>query len=112
LKKELRDLLVASDARRDPQALVLSPHTAFEISRVVVSEDETYHRILAAGSKALELIKRAGLELPPAEQKYIERLSSLLGKFPDDQSRILSKVLSLYGQRLPEHERELFRHFS
>jgi methanol--5-hydroxybenzimidazolylcobamide Co-methyltransferase len=112
LKKELRDLLVASDARRDPQALVLSPHTAFEISRVVVSEDETYHRILAAGSKALELIKRAGLELPPAEQKYIERLSSLLGKFPDDQSPILSKVLSLYGQRLPEHERELFRRFS
>jgi methanol--5-hydroxybenzimidazolylcobamide Co-methyltransferase len=112
MEKELRDLLVASDASRDPQALVLSPAPAFQIAEEVIAGSDPYGRIIRAGLKALEIIKSTpGLHLPPAEQGYVEKLKLSLAKLPEDPSKLLSQAMSRYGQKLPEHERELFRRF-
>ena len=110
VKRELRDLLVASDAHRDPQAFILSPHSAFQIAREVVEEKEPYRRIIRAGSRALEIMgSTPQLHIPPAEQRYLQKLTLSLAQLPEHPSGLLSRLISKYGQKLPEHEKDLLR---
>jgi len=89
----LRDLLIASDAHRDPQALVLAPPSAWEIAKTIIAERDDYRRMLAAGRKALELIEtewKAGyLVLDGREAAYLQRLKRELDTLPDSAESML-----------------------
>lgn len=89
----VRDLLVESDSRRDPQALVLTPRSAWEIAKAIVAERDDYGRALAAGRRALELIeaewKAGGLVLDERELAYLQRLKRELESLPDSADGML-----------------------
>jgi methanol--5-hydroxybenzimidazolylcobamide Co-methyltransferase len=98
----LRDLLIASDAHRDPQALVLAPPSAWEIAKTIIAERDDYRRMLAAGRKALELIEaewRAGrLALDEREAAYLQRLKRELAALPDSGEGML-ELARAYEER-------------
>lgn len=89
----LRDLLVESDALRDPQALVLAPRSAWRIARAMVAERDDYRRALAAGREALELIeaewRNGRLVLDEREAAYLQRLKRELASLPDSAEGVL-----------------------
>ncbi len=98
-----RGLLVASNAWRDPQALVLAPQFAWEIAKAIVEEDDDYRRVLSAGLKAVELIERewrgGKLKLDRREVEYVHKLAYELRSLPDDVETFLSNVATLYESR-------------
>lgn len=78
-QKVLRDVMVASDMYRDPQALVLAPQSACRIGGAIVGEGDGYHaRALRAGDEALAILQEAQkdglLEVPPLESKFLGAL--------------------------------------
>jgi len=95
-ERELRDLLVSSNLYTDPQALVLAPHVAWEISRAVVAERGDYERALAAARRAVEVIESeyaAGrLALEPREAAYLSRIKRELSELPDDADGLVAQA--------------------
>jgi len=92
-ERELRDLLVASNAYTDPQSLVLTPQAAWEIARAIVEERDDYRRALAAAGRALEIIERehaAGrLALDAREAAYLRRLKQEIAALPESAEGLL-----------------------
>jgi len=103
LQGNLQQLYVASDAYRDPQALILSPESALRIARAMVSENTDYDRTIAAGSEALKIIEehKTELRLPAAELRYLELTNRLLAGAPDEAKFIEDSVKRLV-QKIPE----------
>ncbi|MCS7104908.1 MAG: hypothetical protein NZ954_05010 [Thermofilaceae archaeon] len=90
---ELRDLMVESNAYTDPQSLVLTPRSAWEIAGSLILERDDYMRALEAGRKALEIIERefskGRLVLDGREVAYLRRLSRELESLPDSSDDLL-----------------------
>ena len=87
---ELRDWLSESDEDLSPQAAVLSPDATLRIARAIVAEKSDYRRTVAAGQAAVEIIRGRALDLPPREQKYLDRIESELDALPLDHTRLWS----------------------
>lgn len=92
----LRDLFVASDAGRDPQAYLLRPDVVVDLAREVVAEDSAYLRTRRVGLAALAVLRRAvadgELALPRPEARWLERLSREMEALPDDEGALLAAV--------------------
>jgi len=92
----LRDLMVESDAWRDPQALILAPPFAWEIARVVVEEGDDYRRAVRAGIRALQLIetewRKGRLRMDDREAGYMLRLKRELERLPSDAEDLLDRA--------------------
>ncbi len=99
----LRRLYVDSDRYRDPQALILSPETAFRIARAIVSEKTDYSRTVAAGAEALKVIEESAeeLHLPDIELRYLNQLKSFLSAAPEE-SRLAEDSVKKFAQKTPE----------
>ena len=99
----LRQLYVASDAHRDPQALILSPENAVRIARAMVPEKTDYDRAVAAGLEALKIMDehKVELQLPAAELRYIEQTKHLLAGAPDE-TRLTEDSTKRFIQKVPE----------
>jgi methanol--5-hydroxybenzimidazolylcobamide Co-methyltransferase len=97
----LRDLMVGSDAYRSPQALVLSPESAVAIAEAIVGEEDGYRRTVAAGRKALEIIRGAVAEgkmtLPPAETRWLDRIDAALADLPENEGDLIDRMTPVYG---------------
>ena len=99
--RRLRDWLVESDARLDPQAWVLRPDVVLRISRKIMEEGSPYLRTRRAVLAAIEEMKQArqagelkiaarelrwlamleeqAAELPASEEKFYEEMSNTPG---------------------------------
>ena len=97
----LRDLMVASDAYRDPQALVLSPTAAWEIGRAVVSEECDYLKSIKAGLKVIELIEEEEkLVMDARERRYLSKLKSELELLPREKEIFIDEVVGEYESKI------------
>ncbi|MEM2218031.1 MAG: methyltransferase MtaB domain-containing protein [Thermofilaceae archaeon] len=103
-EENYRELLVSSNAWRDPQALVLAPRFAWEIAKAIVMENDDYRRVLSAGLRAVELINRewksGKLKLDRREVEYIHKLDQEFKSLPDDEETFLSNVATLYESKI------------
>ncbi|RLF00893.1 MAG: methanol--corrinoid methyltransferase [Thermoprotei archaeon] len=92
----LRNLMVESDAWKDPQALILAPLFAWEIASAVVKESDDYRRALRAGIKALQLIevewRKGRLRMDDREAGYMLRLKREFEHLPLDAEDLLEKA--------------------
>jgi methanol--5-hydroxybenzimidazolylcobamide Co-methyltransferase len=93
----LQRLLVDSDRRRDPQALVLAPESVIEISRVIASASSPLEAAVRAGIKALDIIdaavKGGELQLEEKEREWSSRIRDDLGEIPLDEGRFVDMML-------------------
>jgi methanol--5-hydroxybenzimidazolylcobamide Co-methyltransferase len=93
----LQRLLVDSDIRRDPQALVLAPASVIEISKEIVASKTHLEAALRAGAKALDIIERAHrdgrLDLPEKELEYLGRIREELSAIPSDESAFVEMMI-------------------
>ncbi|MBI5503169.1 MAG: hypothetical protein HY899_00095 [Deltaproteobacteria bacterium] len=100
-ERVLRDLLVESDVCLSPQAAILSPQAAFAIAGAIVAERTPYARAVAAGSKAVELLRNARdagrLVLSAAELAWLQRIDAALCAAPSDVQELLARTQSRYG---------------
>jgi methanol---5-hydroxybenzimidazolylcobamide Co-methyltransferase len=110
---QLRDLFVASDAARDPQAYVLRPDVVIHLSRLIVEQDGPYARTRVAASAALAALRAAHatgeLSLPPRELKWLDRLSAAADALPESESDFLAQTLPIVDRtktRLDQYELE------
>jgi methanol--5-hydroxybenzimidazolylcobamide Co-methyltransferase len=98
---QYRDLLVDSDVRLSPQALVLSPGSTFRIASAIIGEQTPYRQTLAAAGEAVALIREAVAEdrltLPPREEQWLEKIGGALATIPDDEGALLADMKESYG---------------
>jgi methanol--5-hydroxybenzimidazolylcobamide Co-methyltransferase len=104
----LRDLFVASDRYRDPQALVLAPAVMVAAGeRILAAGPSPYAQTVAMAHFAVETIQQAHkagrLVLDRREVRWLERLTAAVDRLPDDAGvladRLSPQLTTLY---LPE----------
>ncbi len=97
----MRDWMTASDEWLSPQAAVLSPAATIKIATAIVGTDIPYHRTLAAGRAAVEILKtgvaREKLNLSRKEQQWLARIDEALDALPDDEGALIFQMEGQYG---------------
>jgi len=96
--RSLRDWCVESDARYDPQALVLRPDVVLRISREIIAETTPYRRARRGVCAALEEIHQAldngSLQpLSKPELRYLDRLSREADRLPESEEELVAQVV-------------------
>jgi methanol--5-hydroxybenzimidazolylcobamide Co-methyltransferase len=98
---QLRNWMTASDEWLSPQAAVLSPEATIRIAGAIVAADTPYHRVIAAGRAAVELLKDGvtlkKLHLSRKEQQWLTRIDEALSAFPAGEEALLLELESQYG---------------
>lgn len=98
---QLRNWLTASDEWLSPQAAVLSPEATFKIASAIVAADTPYHRTIAAGRAAVEILKegiaREQLHISRKEQQWLTRMDDTLNDLPSDEMKLASDLEEQYG---------------
>lgn len=97
----LRNWMTASDENLSAQAAVLSPAATLRIAAAIVAADTPYHRTLAAGRAAVDLLQEhfaAGrLTLSRKEQQWLARIDTSLRELPEDEYALLLQLEEQYG---------------
>jgi methanol--5-hydroxybenzimidazolylcobamide Co-methyltransferase len=98
---QMRDWMIASDEWLSPQAAVLSPDATLRIASAIVAADTPYHRVIAAGKAAVEVLKdgvaQEKLQLSRKEQQWLVRIDDALVELPADEGALLQSMESQYG---------------
>jgi methanol--5-hydroxybenzimidazolylcobamide Co-methyltransferase len=98
---QMRNWMIASDEWLSPQAAVLSADATIRIASAIVAADTPYHRVIAAGRAAVELLKDGvaleKLHLSRKEQEWLTRIDDALGAFPADEKALTIELESQYG---------------
>lgn len=94
---QMRDWLVDSDARLDPQAFILAPAPALEIARTLVAAPDHYRAGVAVALKAIDLIRQAHqegrLDLPEREVQWLDTMQASVEALPGDESQFIAEML-------------------
>jgi methanol--5-hydroxybenzimidazolylcobamide Co-methyltransferase len=92
-----RKWMVASDAYRDPQALVLAPESAVAIAQAIVGAANPYEAGKRAALVALRLVRQShqdgALKLPPRELPWLDRLQETLETLPAGEEQFISEMM-------------------
>jgi methanol--5-hydroxybenzimidazolylcobamide Co-methyltransferase len=98
---QMRDWMTASDEWLSPQAAVLSPEATIKIATAIVGADTPYHRTIAAGRAAVEIlnvgIAQDRLRLSRKEQQWLMRIEDALNTFPVDEMTLMHDLEAKYG---------------
>ncbi|MCL2839496.1 MAG: methanol--corrinoid methyltransferase [Defluviitaleaceae bacterium] len=92
----LRDIHADSDSRLNPQAYVLRPDVALDISKEIVKVHGHYPRAKKAAELALAYMKtgyeNGELELSDREQTWLEKLAETVDDLPNDVEAFIAEV--------------------
>jgi methanol--5-hydroxybenzimidazolylcobamide Co-methyltransferase len=98
---QMRDWMTLSDEWLSPQAAVLSPDATIKIATAIVGADSPYHRTIAAGHAAVEIlndgIAQEKLRISSKEQKWLTRISNTLDSLPEDEGALIEDMEAQYG---------------
>jgi len=98
---QMRNWMTLSDEWLSPQAAVLSPEATIKIATAIVGTDSPYHRTIAAGRAAVEILKdgvgQEKLHLSRKEQQWLTRIDDALGDFPVDEATLMHDLEPRYG---------------
>lgn len=103
----LRDMMVESDVKTSPEALVIAPASAFKIAQSIVNHRGYYTRSLQAALTASEIIRDAIKErkliLPERELKWLDKFARELEECPDEEDKFIWTMSKKYqGLFIPE----------
>ena len=98
---QMRNWMTASDEWLSPQAAVLSPEATIRIATAIVAADTPYHRTLAAGRAAVDVlnagIAEGRLHLARKEQQWLTRIDDALGAYPKSEGALIDEMDAQYG---------------
>jgi len=98
----LRDMYVASDAARDPQAYVLRPDVVLPIAGEIIMEKTAYARTRRAALVVLDHLRKAAqqeaFQLSTIEMRWLDRLSKQADSLPEDEAEFVSGILPQVNQ--------------
>jgi methanol--5-hydroxybenzimidazolylcobamide Co-methyltransferase len=98
---QMRNWMTESDEWLSPQAAVLSPEATIKIATAIVGADTPYHRTIAAGRAAVEIlndgIAQQKLHLSRKEQQWLTRIDEALDAFPMDEKVLMRDLEAQYG---------------
>ncbi len=98
---QMRNWMTASDEWLSPQAAVLSPDATIKIAAAIVGTDTPYHRVVAAGRAAVEILKdgiaQEKLHLSRKEQQWLVRIDDALDALPADEATLMLDLEAQYG---------------
>ncbi len=99
--KLLRDLYMATDRYRSPEAFILAYDNAYKIGLAITEHgNDIYLRAKAAGITAARLIEdesKAGkLRLSKHEQDMLRKIITDLSALPDEESKFVDQCLKAY----------------
>lgn len=93
----LRDWLVESDAKLDPQAYVLKPSIVLEIAKEIINEPTPYLRTRKAAQVTLNKFKEAvnsdELSFSKQELRWLDSLLRSADELPEDENEFIQSVL-------------------
>jgi methanol--5-hydroxybenzimidazolylcobamide Co-methyltransferase len=93
----LRDWMVESDAKLDPQAYVLKPSMVLDIAKEIIAEPTPYLRTRKAAQVTLYKFKEAvnsdELSFSKQELRWLDSLSTSADELPEDESEFIQSVL-------------------
>ena len=93
--------MTTSDEWLSPQAAVLSPQATIKIAKAIVGADTPYHRTLAAGRAAVEILQsgidRDLLHISRKEQLWLSRIDEALTTFPVEETTLIGDMEAQYG---------------
>lgn len=95
--RTLRRLLIRSDVALDPQAFILSPDTAVEIARSIVSAPSDYLAGVAAARTALRLMRDAAgegrLQIDNREMPWLDSMHAALDGLPMEEGAFIARQM-------------------
>ncbi len=98
-----RKMLVDSDVKLSPQALILSPDATLEVARAIVAHRQPYAQTVAAARAAVDIITRASadkaLTLPPRELSWLEKINVALDELPEKEETLFSEMADTYAHK-------------
>jgi methanol--5-hydroxybenzimidazolylcobamide Co-methyltransferase len=96
-----RDILVDSDVRLSPQALVLSPASTIRIAEAIAREDGAYRQTVAAAREGFTIIREALrenlLSLSPQEMGWMKRIGAALDAIPEKEETFIGEMADEFG---------------
>lgn len=108
---DLRDMWVESDSGHDPQAYILRPDVALELSKEIISEPTAYLRTRRAAQAALAKLRKAAeqgeFSLSKLEARWLDRLSHAADDLPADENQFISEMVQKVDRakvRLEEYD--------
>jgi len=108
---QMRDWMTASDEWLSPQAAVLSPEATIKIATAIVAADTPYHRTLAAGRAAIEIlnegIAQERLHISRKEQQWLTRIDETLNTLPQNEETLIRDLQPQYGSLYDKASYEL-----
>ena len=93
--------MTESDEWLSPQAAVLSPEATIKIATAIVGADTPYHRTIAAGRTAVEILKdgiaQKRLTITRKEQQWLSRIEDAFEAFPEKEETLMHDLEAQYG---------------
>lgn len=109
----LRDWLVESDSRFDPQAYVLRPDIVLRLAGEIIAEPTPYRRTRRAALATLECLRQAyaagQIELTRPEIRWLDRLSHQADELPEDEQIFTAAMIGVVDRekvRLDQYDVE------
>jgi methanol---5-hydroxybenzimidazolylcobamide Co-methyltransferase len=96
--RTLRDWWVASDSSHDPQAYVLRPDVALELSASIIAETGSYQRTRRSALLAIDCLKRAQqaqqLTMTKVELRWLDKLTKQAESLPEDEETFIDQMVA------------------
>jgi len=96
LGTQFRDLLADSDSKLDPQAYIIRPDVAFEISKELVKVQDPFVRTKVGAQLAVQKIKKAiennEINVEKREMGWLDIMEGQLDDIPDDELKFYAEM--------------------
>jgi methanol--5-hydroxybenzimidazolylcobamide Co-methyltransferase len=93
----MRDLLVESDSKLDPQAYVLRPDVALRISKEMLKEETHLERTIASARLAIEELRSAYNEgkvnIDDRDYEWLGIMENQIDSIPEDEDEFIAEMI-------------------
>ena len=93
--------MVESDENVTAVGSILTPTAVYEIAKAIVAEESDYHRTIAAGKAALNVIQKSvdskKLTLGKKELSWLDRLHKEFNNLPKDENELAEEIVDSMG---------------
>lgn len=98
----LKRWLVESDIHLDPQAYIISPESAVEIGKAIVSSENHYRAGINTGLTAIRILRAANsekkLRIVDRELPWLDIMEDVIAGLPEDENAFVNQIMPQLDQ--------------
>jgi methanol--5-hydroxybenzimidazolylcobamide Co-methyltransferase len=98
--RQYRSLLVESDVKLSPQAMILSPESTIRIASAIVGAKTPYLQTVAAARTAAEIVRETSVDphhLSARELTWLGKIEQAIDGMPEDEGELIDEMKETYG---------------